>query len=51
MNVLFMFVSFNGIDQNRGMYGDLVVEFARRGGNIYVIAPSKTGEDYVEAAG
>ena len=51
MNVLFMFVSFNGIDQNRGMYGDLVVEFAQRGDNVYVIAPSKTGEDYLEKVG
>lgn len=51
MNVLFMFVSFNGIDQNRGMYGDLVVEFAHRGDNVYVIAPSKTGQDCVETVG
>lgn len=50
MNVLFLFVSFNGIGDNRGMYGDLVVEFAKEH-NVYVMAPSKKGVSYVEKSG
>lgn len=48
MNVVFLFLSFNGIGNDRGMYGDLVCEYAKRGYNVYVIAPSKNKREYVE---
>lgn len=49
MNVLFPFMSFNGISQERGMYGDLVIEFARKGHNVFVVAPiKKKGKTYVQ---
>lgn len=51
MNVVFLFLSFNGIGNDRGMYGDLVCEFAKRGYNVYVIAPSKNKCENIETYG
>lgn len=48
MNIVFLFLSFNGIGDDRGMYGDLVCEFAKRGYNVYIIAPSKDKRTYIE---
>lgn len=50
MNVVFLFLSFNGIGNDRGMYGDLVCEYAQRGYNVYVIAPSKNKREFIEDA-
>lgn len=51
MNIVFFFLSFNGIGNSRGMYGDLVCELANRGHNIYVIAASKNNETGIEHNG
>ena len=51
MNIVCYFLSFNGIDNSRGMYGDLVCELANRGHNVYVIAPSKKNQKGIEHKG
>ena len=51
MNIVCYFISFNGIGNSRGMYGDLVCELASRGHNVYVIAPSKNNMAGIENYG
>lgn len=51
MNIVCYFISFNGIGNSRGMYGDLVCELASRGHNVYVIAPSKNNMAGIENCG
>lgn len=51
MNIVCLFLSFNGIGNDRGMYGDLVCEIANRGHNVYVIAASKNNKSGIESIG
>ena len=51
MNIVCYFLSFNGISNSRGMYGDLVCELADRGHNVYVIAASKNNQTGIEENG
>lgn len=51
MNIAFLFLSFSGVGNDRGMYGDLVCEFANRGHDVYVIAPSKNNDEHIESVG
>lgn len=51
MNIVCLFLSFNGIGNARGMYGDLVCELANRGHHVYVLAASKNGETGIEVQG
>lgn len=51
MNIVCLFLSFNGIGNDRGMYGDLVCEIANRGHKVYVIAASKNNRSCIESLG
>lgn len=51
MNIVCLFLSFNGIGNDRGMYGDLVCEIANRGHKVYVIAASKNNRSGIERLG
>lgn len=51
MNIVCYFLSFNGIGNSRGMYGDLVCELAKRGHNVFVIAASKNHQTGIVESG